>query len=120
MQKAQLPHQQQEDERCHQLQEELCPGGETEILLFPDLLPVIQKSDRTEHQGKHQDENVLEMTVQHAGEAECQADQYRAEDKHHTAHGGSSALARVLLQFFLDLLSGLFFFQPWDIPFTEP
>ena len=62
---------------------------------------------------------MLVMPFQHSRKAQRQADKNLRQDEHHPAHGGGAALAGVLLELGLDLLTGLFLFQPRDIPFSE-
>ena len=119
MQEAQMSHQQQKDKCRNQLQEELRPGRQSEILSFPDLLPVVQKPDGTKDQCKHQHEDMLIVPFQHPREPQRQADKNLRKNEHHTSHGGGSALAGMLFELGLDLLSGFFLFQPGDIPFSE-
>ena len=110
MQEAQTLHQQQEDQRRDQLQKELLSGREAEILILADLLPVVQKPDGPKDQREQQHEDMLIMPLQHARKAQCQADENLRQDEHHPAHGGGAALAGVLLELGLDLLT-------WPFPF---
>ena len=119
MQEAQMSHQQQKDKCRNQLQEELRPGRQSEILSFPDLLPVVQKPDGPKDQRKHQHEDVLIVPFQHPREPQRQAYKNLRKNEHHPSHGGGAALAGMLFELGLDLLSGFFLFQPGDIPFSE-
>ena len=62
---------------------------------------------------------MLIVPFQHPREPQRQADKNLRKNEHHTSHGGGAALAGMLLELGLDLLSGFFLFQPGDIPFSE-
>ena len=117
---AQTAHQKNEDEGGRQLQEELAFRGEAEILLFADLLPVVQEADRAEDQREAQYEDMCETAVQHAREAQRETHERSGENEHHTAHRGRAALGLMPGGTLLaDLLSGLFLLQPGNIEFAE-
>ena len=120
LQKADLPHQQHEHQRRRQLQQKLHLGAQAQILLFADLLPVVQKTDGAKDEGEEQNEDMHIIAVKHALKAQGQAHEGHRQDEHAAAHGGRTAFFLVPVGAFLpDLLPGLLPAEPGNIEPAE-